>query len=265
MPISGSDDASAELRQAYLHLLKRSLTDTMHEMSCEMSPNGVLLKHLTPTHPRWTGEDWPTLAETMAGVKRLECVQHCVERVLEDKVPGDFIETGVWRGGTTMFMRGLLKAYGIRDRSVYVADSFQGLPPPDMARYPQDEKIALHTVPYLAAPLEQVREGFSRYGLLDNQVVFIEGFFQITLPRLRDRTWSIVRLDGDMYGSTMDGLDNLYPGLSVGGYLILDDYYHVPESAQATDDYRARHGITDPIERVDKFSAVWRKAKPLPS
>jgi hypothetical protein len=166
----------------------------------------------------------------------------------------------VWRGGTTMFMRGILKAYGVTDRSVYVADSFQGLPPPDMARFPQDEKIALHTIPYLAAPLDQVRQGFDRYGLLDDKVIFIEGFFQDTLPRLRDRHWAIVRLDGDMYGSTMDGLENLYPNLAVGGYLILDDYYHVPESAQATNDYRARYQITEPIERVDGFSAKWRKA-----
>lgn len=79
---------------------------------------------------RAAGKDWPKCADTMIGLQRLENIQFCVETVLHDGIPGDCIETGVWRGGATIFMRGVLKAYGIHDRRVWVADSFEGLPPP---------------------------------------------------------------------------------------------------------------------------------------
>ncbi len=72
---------------------------------------------------RMEGRDWPLLGHTMIGIKRLDNLQFCVERVLADDVPGDLIETGVWRGGATIFMRAILKAHGVTDRRVWVADS----------------------------------------------------------------------------------------------------------------------------------------------
>lgn len=256
-----STDIVGKLRSAYLELLKRALTDTCHQWTTSVNETGAVIMPLAEGHLRLVGEDWPALGETMVGMKRLNSVQGCVEQVLAEGIPGDLIETGVWRGGTTIFMRALLSAHGVTDRYVYVADSFAGLPPPDAGKYPQDKDMILHQIPYLVVPMEQVAESFRRYGLLDDHVIFVKGFFRDTLPELRDRRWSVVRLDGDMYESTMDGLVNLYPNLSVGGYLLLDDYYHVPESAQATDDYRKQHGITEPIERVDGYSALWRKMR----
>jgi len=250
----------AELQALYLHVMKHTLADTIHGMTCTMSNNQVAMIPLDERHPRWQGEDWPAFAETMVGLRRLDCVQSCVEQVIADNVPGDLIETGVWRGGTCIFMRALLKAYGVTDKTVYVADSFEGLPKPDAEKYPHDKEMVLHDIPFLAVSVDQVQGGFQRYGLLDDQVKFVKGFFRDTLPSLRDRQWSVVRLDGDMYESTMDGLVNLYPGLSPGGYLILDDYFHLAESAAATDEYRAKYGITEPIERVDGFSGFWRKS-----
>lgn len=251
------------LRTAYLTLLKQSLTDTIHSLTCSMNGNDIVANPVITSHPRIVGEDWPAFAETMVGLKRLDVVQSCIEHVLADNVPGDFIETGVWRGGTCIFMRGVLWSYGIADRTVYVADSFEGLPPPDVANYPQDAAMSLHDNPYLAVSVDQVQENFSRYQLLDDRVKFIKGFFKDTLPTLRDCTWAVVRLDGDMYESTMDGLVNLYPRLSRGGYLLLDDYYHVPESAKAVDDFRKKYNIGEPIERVDGHSAMWRKNFPI--
>lgn len=253
------DAVAADLRELYLHLLKHALSDTIHRHTVSMAQKGMEMHLLTVTHPRLRGEDWPALAETMAGVQRLDNVQACIESVLADDVPGDLIETGVWRGGTTIFMRGVLKAHGVADRDVYVADSFAGLPPPDTTHYPQDAKMILHEIPYLAVELAEVQQNFQKYALLDEHVKFVKGFFRDTLPSLRGHCWSVVRLDGDMYESTMDGLVNLYPGLSVGGYVILDDYYHLPECRQAVDDYRARHQIHEEIRRVDNYSAFWRK------
>lgn len=213
----------------------------------------------TDTDGRTSVWGLPPWAYTMVGVTRLTNVEECIKGALESGVPGDLIETGVWRGGTTIFMRGILRAYGVEDRKVYVADSFSGLPAPDAENYPADRGIELHLWPGLSVGLEEVRANFARYGLLDEQVVFVRGWFRDTLPELRDRTWSVLRLDGDLYESTMDALVNLYPGLSPGGWIIVDDYHDIPASAQAVDDYREKEAIMEPIQRVDWSAICWQK------
>src|SRR5581483_8243445 len=121
-------------------------------------------------------------------------------------------------------MRGILKAYGITDRRVWVADSFAGLPPPDPDRFPEDSGATFHLDSRLSISLDQVRENFRRYGLLDDQVRFLEGYFTDTLPQCPAKELAVLRLDGDMYESTYVALENLYPKLSPRGYLIVDDY-----------------------------------------
>jgi O-methyltransferase len=208
---------------------------------------------------RADGRDWPQFAQTMVGLKRLANVRYCVERVIADDIPGDLIETGVWRGGVVILMRAILEAYGDRTRSVFVADSFQGVPPPDLEAYPADEGSKLHTAKALAIPREDVERNFDLYGLLDERVQVLEGWFKDSLPQVKDRTWSVIRLDGDLYESTMDALTNLYPGLSVGGYLIVDDYGHGP-CRQAVMEFREANGIDEPIEEIDWLGAFWRRA-----
>lgn len=203
----------------------------------------------------WELPPWP---QTMIGTVRLNNVEECIRSVIEARVPGDLIETGVWRGGTAIFMRGVLRAHGVTDRKVYVADSFAGLPQPDPEKYPADEGLDLHLWPGLAVDLEEVKANFVRYGLLDEQVTFVKGWFRDTLPTLRGHTWSVLRLDGDLYESTMDALVNLYPGLAPGGWIIVDDY-EIPACAQAVDDYRQTEGITEPIHRVDWTGICWQK------
>jgi hypothetical protein len=195
--------------------------------------------------------------KTMIGRERLEQVRDCVLDVLDDDVPGDLIETGVWRGGTTILMRGILRARGVADRTVYVADSFAGLPPPDVDRYPADAGLDFHEHPVLAVGLEEVRANFARYDLLDDQVAFVEGWFRDTLPGLADRTFAVIRLDGDLYESTTDALVHLYPRLSPGGWLIVDDF-HIPACVQAVTEYREAHGITAELHRVN-WAAAWKK------
>ena len=99
---------------------------------------------------RTDGRDWPTSAETMIGLKRLDNLEECITSVIRDGVPGDLIETGVWRGGAAIFMRGVLAAYGDLHRVVWVADSFEGLPKPDPAMYPADAGDRLWTEAVLA-------------------------------------------------------------------------------------------------------------------
>src|ERR1019366_3764953 len=167
----------------------------------------------------------------------------CVEEILAKNVPGDLIETGVWRGGACILMRAILKAYGITDRSIYVADSFQGLPKPTHAVDKQDSGNDFYKDQQLAVSLEQVQSNFKVYGLLDDQVKFIKGWFRDTLPALSPPSFALIRLDGDLYESTMDGLLNLYPKLSMGGFLIVDDY-HIPACRQAVEEYRMKNDIT---------------------
>ena len=208
---------------------------------------------------RMTAETLPPWALTMVGARRLANVESCVRDVLERGVPGDLIETGVWKGGTTIFMRGLLRAYGVTDRKVYVADSFQGLPPPDAEAYPADEGSTLHLWQNLAVGLDDVRANFERFDLLDDQVEFVKGWFRDTLPALRGHVWSVIRLDGDLYESTRDALRNLYDGLAVGGWVIIDDYSDIAACRQAVADFRAENDITEPIVEVDWTAVCWQK------
>jgi len=209
---------------------------------------------------RVEGRDWPATAHTMIGLKRLDNLQTCVEDVLSNNVPGDLVETGVWRGGATIFMRAILKAYGVADRRVWVADSFEGLPPPRPEQYPRDAGDVHHTYEQLAISLDVVKANFERYGLLDRQVAFLKGWFRDTLPHAPIRKLAVLRLDGDMYESTMDALVHLYPKLSVGGYLIVDDYGCIPSCREAVHDYRGSYGITDEILWIDWTGVYWRRS-----
>jgi len=224
-----------------------------------------LLRHLfrgrraSAASVREFGLDWPAMALTMIGRPRLDNVQFCVESVLRDDVPGDLIEAGVWRGGVPIFMRAILKAHRVSNRRIWVADSFRGLPRPNPDRYPADRGFDLSMWKSLAVPLEEVRENFARFGLLDEQVGFLAGWFKDTLPDAPIEKLAVMRLDGDLYESTLDGLVHLYPRLSPGGYAIIDDYRNAPPCRKAVDDYRAQHGIGDEIVGIDWSGAYWRK------
>jgi len=218
----------------------------------------LVRKFLYDPEKRANGLDWPPLAETMIGLKRLDNLQMCLESIIAENVPGDVIETGVWRGGASIFMRAILACYGITDRTVWVADSFAGLPEPDPDKYPEDAGDIHHTVKILAVSCNQVKANFAKYGLLDDQVKFLKGWFKDTLPSAPIKALALIRLDGDMYESTMDGLENLYPKLSQGGYIIIDDYV-LPPCRKAVHDYRNRNGLTDDIVDIDGTGAFWKK------
>lgn len=204
------------------------------------------------------GNILPGYADTMIGLKRLDNLQSCVETVIRESVAGDLIETGVWRGGACIFMRAILAAHGIENRKIYVADSFEGLPKPDVEKYPSDKGDKHYISQCLAISKEEVQNNFKRYGLLDGQVVFLKGWFKDTLPLAPIEKLAVLRLDGDMYGSTMDALTSLYPKLSLGGFCIIDDYA-LPGCKKAVDDFRARNEIHTEIKVVDWTGTYWRK------
>ena len=260
-----------QLRDAYLGLLKLALCDLAgaNTQTAYLSYEKTHVFSRPPSAEeirfRAVGKDWPLHGLTMVGLTRLDDLQGCVERVVADGVEGDLIEAGVWRGGASMLMRATLDTLGERDRVVWLADSFAGFPAPDAERFPDDGDLDLSPHDFLAVGVEEVQSYFSRLGLADG-IRFVPGFFDQTMPRLRGRRWSLVRLDGDTYESTWVTLEALYPGLAKGGYLIVDDYGFVPACRQAVDDYRAAHGIAEPLEEVDWNCARWRReSEPEPA
>lgn len=260
-----------DIRSEYLNLIRRNLT--RYGVDEVVPVQWPLRRHLLKAHnlmlvrnrpfdqkQRDLGRGWPADAETMIGMQRLTSLQHCVEKVLVDDIPGDLVECGVWRGGACILMRAVLAAYGDKTRSVWLADSFAGVPPPDAAKYKADKGIRLDRhADVLAVSEPQVRANFERYGLLDDQVRFLPGWFKNTLKDAPIDRIAVLRLDGDLYESTIQALDALYPKLSSGGFCIIDDYHAIKACEQAVTDYRAEHKIYEGIAEIDGTGVLWRK------
>ena len=245
--------------ELYLDILKKSLTNTLFSPEPKRDDSPQFLYEFINHYIKGN-------AITMLPVARLDNIQNCIIDVMERQVPGDLIETGVWRGGAVIFMRAVLKAYEITDRRVWVADSFAGLPEPDVALFPIEAKF--HSTPLVrkvyknfAVDLEAVKSNFATFGLLDDSVQFLEGWFKDTLPTAPIERLAIMRLDGDFYESTADALAGLYDKLSVGGYVIIDDYGEESWNYchRAVDEFRAARRIADPLVRVDDKCCYWRR------
>ena len=268
----------------YLDLLKRCVINFLYEdpairFPWDDSTDRLLLPF--DREKRLQAADWPSQAHTMIGMHRLDNIQELVTDVLANGTPGDLIETGVWRGGSTIFMRGILKAHGVTDRSVWVADSFEGFPSTEeqgaSARSFTSPELAdtlgyqtRELAPEVRASLDELSEGisfedvrdrFDRYGLLDDQVKFLRGWFRDTLPSAPIERLALLRLDGDLYDSTYDALNALYPRLSVGGYAIVDDYGDFEECRRAVHDYLAASGAEAELQRIDDEAVFWQKRR----
>jgi O-methyltransferase len=281
--------SDVDVRSLYLDLIRRNLTRYgMHERMPAGWPlwrrlflktvnvmlvraNAHRLARASPNalqrpfvqRKRDLGLDWPAEAETMIGMERLTSLQHCVETVLAEDISGDLVECGVWRGGASILMRAVLAAYGDKTRCVWLADSFAGLPRPDTVNFKADKELRLRFVdrfaPVLAVSEAQVRANFERYGLLDDQARFLPGWFKDTLHDAPIDRIAVLRLDGDLYESTIQALDALYPRLSPGGFCIIDDYHPLKACRQAVTEYRAKHGVSAEIVDIDGNGVLWRK------
>jgi len=248
-------------RARYLDLMEKCLTNVIYG-DPPMRPKWthILRKQEFSLAVRESGKDWPSQAHTMIGLKRLHSLRQQMETTLEENIPGDYIETGVWRGGACIMMRAVLAAYGVTDRVVYVADSFAGVPPPNRALYPADRGRNFYKYKQLAVSLEDVKANFATYDLLDDQVRFVKGWFSETLPALAAPRFAIIRLDGDLYESTMNALNALYPKLSPGGFAVIDDYA-MRSARTAVHDYLERHGEKVTLTPIDDYSVCWQKAR----
>jgi hypothetical protein len=253
-------EESAAGAALYLDLLKKVLTNTLtaREPDLEASPTAFVMGFI---RHYMRG---PAL--TMLPIARMDNIAACVTDVIARNVPGDLIETGVWRGGATIFMRAILKAHGVRDRTVWVADSFEGLPTPDAEAFPREAAahagdVIQQQYDRFRVDIDDVRKNFATFGLLDGSVRFLKGWFDATLPSAPIERLAVMRLDGDYYQSTVDALEALYDKLSVGGYCIIDDYGEDEWTycRRAVDEFRERRGIVDPLVRVDRCCFFWQR------
>jgi hypothetical protein len=244
----------------YLDLLKRVLTNTLFSPE----PNADQENQLGYVH-EFIQHYMNGSAITMLPLIRLDNLRFCIETAIRENIPGDLIETGVWRGGSTIYMRAILKAHGDFGRTVWVADSFEGLPEPDANRFPEEAKfhagpVSKKAYGHFATGLEIVKSNFRAFGLLDNQVQFLKGWFKDTLPGAPIQQLAVLRLDGDYYESTWDALSALYAKVAPGGFVIIDDYGEESfQCRKAVEDFREKSGITEPLERVDSKCSYWRK------
>jgi O-methyltransferase len=248
--------ADARTCRLYLDLLERTVSNWIYGDAAN------LFGRAQPFEPerRRLGKDIPEQAHTMIGLRRLRHLRVVVEDVLRKGIPGDLIEAGVWRGGACILMAGVLEAWGDTQRKVIAADSFAGLPPPD-SRYAKDALTTFnfHLRPELAVGAAQVQANFERYGLWGPRVMLLEGLFCDTLPACPSPSIAVLRMDGDLYSSTMDTLVHLYDRVSPGGYVISDDYGVVIDARRAVLDFRAQRGITAEMIRIDDDAVYWRK------
>lgn len=252
-------EPAAQPARLYLRLLRRCLIrDLFPDQRYEPGDLDRALAYSRDL--RLLGLDWPTEADTMVGMKRLENLQECCLSAIGDGIPGDFVETGIWRGGCGILMRAVLEASEDSDRKVWQFDSFEGLPKPDAGSFPADQDDQHWTFgSYLGVDLDQVRANFAKYELLDDRTIFIKGWFRDTVPHSEVGPISVLRLDGDMYESTWLVLTHFYPKLSPGGFIIIDDYGAIPSCKAAVDGFRRERSIVSPMNTVDWTGVSWRK------
>ncbi len=189
---------------------------------------------------------------SMVSPERLWGTMMACKHIVAQNIPGDFVECGVWRGGNALIAASVFKASGVR-KKIYLFDTFKGMTEPskeDVAA--NDGKAAIDYFrqkqrvdhnDWCFASLADVRNNFSNLGLLSEDVIFVEGDVLQTLSDTSNipNQIALLRLDTDWYESTMKELQILYPRLSIGGALIVDDYGHWAGSRQATDEYFSNH------------------------
>ena len=176
----------------------------------------------------------------------LNHIQLVVEDVVAKGVPGDVIEAGCYRGGTGVLMRAVLDE-DPQKRTVWVADSFQGIPMPssEKGKSIDDTKDWSARYDVSQAAVEAV---FRRYGFIEDRVRFLPGFFNdsLTGPAISDARFSVIHIDVDSYDSVLDVLKALYPKLSRGGYVVIDDI-HLFGVREAVNEFRTAHSVKAPL------------------
>jgi hypothetical protein len=176
--------------------------------------------------------------------------------VLQKSIPGAIVEVGVWRGGMSAYLQGMLLLTGeTAKREMWLVDSFKGLPPADLMNSKNadlnntfnSDKDQSRWAGQLSVGVQTVHDNLNRIGLMDaGNVHFLEGWIQDTLPGWNVTELAFLRIDVDIYSATYDALHYLYPRLTKGGAVLFDDW-KLGYSREAIEDYRQKYSITTPV------------------
>ena len=198
---------------------------------------------------------------TMTSVERLFSLIQAVRYVVRADIPGSIVECGVWRGGSMMAIAHALKRLAKDDRDLYLFDTYEGMTSPtdfDISPSGEPALVKFHrtkrtndTSEWCYVPIEQVQRNLVNTGYSTDRMNFIKGKVEDTIPCSAPNQISLLRLDTDWYESTRHEFIHLFPRLSVGGVLIIDDYGHWQGSRKATDEYLAQNNISILLNRID--------------
>lgn len=251
-----SEPIDQPLSRVYIDTVKRIVTNYAYLGLDGSLEDFNALRHYDVSRSRWN-VDPISRPLTLLTNDQLDLIQNIVIDLDVRGVPGDYIEAGIWRGGVIVFLRALLKAHGIPNRKVFGADSFAGIPRNALFRHDPVDNWADRWV----ASLGEVTMNIARMGFLDDQTVLVPGYFADSLPALETECFSLIRLDCDAFDSVAESLNYLYPRLSQGGIVIIDDWHLVP-CQLAVGLYRDHHGI-DATIKVQAGNAYWIKQQEL--
>ncbi len=206
---------------------------------------------------RVEGRDEPKNGYTMIGLKRMENLHNMLEFVRLNNIEGDLVETGVWKGGATIYMKFYCNLYNLQ-KKIFVCDSFQGLPKPS-GKFQADVNDIHYTFESLKVSLEDVTNNFKLFGCLDDNVIFVKGFFGDTLPNNDKFTKiSLLRMDGDMYESTHDVFYSLYHKVTDRAPIIIDDYC-LDGCKKCVHDFISENNLSPTINKIDRCGIYWFK------
>ncbi len=194
---------------------------------------------------------------TLTTIENAYALFNSVRHLVRHEIPGDFVECGVWRGGSAMTMALALASIGETDRTIRLYDTFDKFPEPTA----EDGYAAVPWwVDYFVTSADQVREAMLSTGYPPDRIELIEGRVEDTLPEAPEAPCAMVRLDTDYYSSTLCELEYLYPLLSPGGVLIIDDYGLFAGSRRATHEYFETHDVRMMLHRIDVAARIGVKS-----
>lgn len=201
---------------------------------------------------------------TMTSEERMFSLYLAVRYIVEAKIPGDFVECGVWKGGSSMIIAYTLLKMGINNRKIYLYDTFEGMPEPGEEDVYISKKEDVKNVwsketkkeKWLFSPLEEVRKNLLSIGYPEENLIFIKGKVEETIPKTISPKISLLRLDTDWYSSTYHEMKYLFPKLSKNGILLLDDYNYWKGSKDAVDKYLEETKTVILLNRIDSSGRI---------
>ena len=198
---------------------------------------------------------------TMTGPIRIYSLIESVRHIIRNDIPGDFLECGVFKGGSMMAVALTLLSMGVKDRKLWLFDTYAGMPKPEdidvnFRGKPAIEKFSKHRIDdesstWVNVPLEDVQEAMNSTRYPEENINYVKGMVEATIPGQAPESLALLRLDTDWYRSTKHEMDHLYPRVASKGIVIIDDYAYFKGSKKAVDEYLEENKISPMLHRID--------------